>query len=234
MGNKNFTVIDNSLNVGLPKWPAILVKGKSVSTKQAAEIIIRTDSNLPDFTYSCNDNNWIEQLNDLFGFYKIIGKEGSREHYDRISRLKEIYRMLDINYLTNDRIASSWIGGTNGWINWDGFVGISNKNIGKYPNTEEVCNEWCTIAEAFPFLNLRCQLMNGESCEDHSVPVIEYIVKDGFVTVCKPGKEISVESPDPIKVFAHSLANGTRSERGTDIEHLKKEIIRIYGYVPRY
>lgn len=36
--------------------------------------------------------------------------------------------------------------------------------------------------EAFPYLDLRCQLLSGESCEEEAKPVVEFIVKDGTVT----------------------------------------------------
>ena len=48
-------------NKGLPKWPAIVVKGKPVTEDQAKEIIIRTDS----FYFGCNDRAWESKINSM-------------------------------------------------------------------------------------------------------------------------------------------------------------------------
>ena len=45
------------MNITLPKWPGMIVEGDPVTPELAAEIIIRTDSQLPDFTYAGNDSD---------------------------------------------------------------------------------------------------------------------------------------------------------------------------------
>ena len=42
------------LEIGLPKWPALVVKGKKITKEEAAEILIRTD----DFWFSANDHDF--------------------------------------------------------------------------------------------------------------------------------------------------------------------------------
>lgn len=189
MNNKRF------FDIALPKWPAMVVVGESVSILQAKEILIRTDS----LWFSTNDREFKNSLNEyLFGFKS----QGYEDIYDTIRRelnvdpfkymdlhLKQ-YNILDINYLRNYRICSSWIGGAHGWCNWDGTIFSSNYNIGKWPKIEEVYDEWCTISEAFPYLDLTCQLLDGETCED-AKPVIEFRVKKGKVTMHIPTKLIA-------------------------------------------
>lgn len=51
---------------------------------------------------------------------------------------------------------------------------------------KEVYDEWKMVAKAFPFLELQCRLMNGETCEEETVPVIDFFVNNGKVRMSKP------------------------------------------------
>jgi hypothetical protein len=55
---------------GLPKWPALLVKGESVTKEQAIEILIRTD----DLEFSCNEREFSSELSKIF--YGIKDSDG--------------------------------------------------------------------------------------------------------------------------------------------------------------
>ena len=51
--------------IALPKWSAMVVKGKSVTEEQAAEIIVRTDSAY----FNNNDEEFCKKLNrEYFGY----------------------------------------------------------------------------------------------------------------------------------------------------------------------
>jgi len=214
-------------NKGLPKWPALLVKGESVTLEQAKEIIIRTDG----LSFSTNDREFSSQLNEI-----VYGVKSTR--WDLTDAIKEQLGItewnaiwdyqeskqaeagvLNIHYLQNSQIASSWIGGAHGWCQWDGTIETSNYNIGKWPSIEEVYNEWLIIAEAFPFLNLRCQLMNCEACEDEPsnspMPIVEFIVKDGKVEIAEPTEQLIAMTEIKYK-FAEPFG-----ERGCTFEQFK-------------
>lgn len=65
------------------------------------------------------------------------------------------------------------------WISNDGdilYMGILND-----ATVEELYNEWFLIAEAFPYLNLKCQLANFNSFEKKHF--ITFVIKDGEVTM---------------------------------------------------
>lgn len=188
-------------NKGLPKWPALVVRGKTVTQDQAKEIIIKTSG----FTFICNDKEWESKINKIiygieestFGSLdkKLCEKYGIKENdwnsvWDLKSKLESAYAPIrDLNYLSNSRIASSWIGGPHGWCNWNGKIGCSNYNIGKWPSVEEVYNEWVAIAEEFKFLELKCQLMDSEAGENESPkPVVEFEIKNGKVSLYEPGE----------------------------------------------
>ena len=151
---------------GLPKWPALVVKGKPVTEDQAMEVIVRTDN----FYFGCNDREWERIINGIIydieissihskdfetQFKKKYGIENQSDYYAKQEELKELYPPLDLAYITNSRIASSWIGGPHGWCSWNGKIGCSNYNIGKWPSVEEVYNDWVKVAEAFKFLDLK-------------------------------------------------------------------------------
>lgn len=174
-----------SMGAALPKWPAIAVEGKPVTKEQAAEIIIRTDS----WQFFVNDDDWERQLYECAGV--SIGKYGIPNR-DEFAAAKEKLRVLPLNYLNNERIATCYVGGPSGWCDWDGNIFINNKNIGKWPSVEDALEDWRSIASAFPYLDLRCQLFNGEFCEDGISPVVEYRVIGGKASVGELGPPMKV------------------------------------------
>lgn len=173
-------------NFNLPKWPEIRVEGKSVSTKQAGEIILRTDSFLSWF--GGNDVEWVKTLANLFDIsYSDKYPQTNRAEIDELCKKLE---RINLNYIAPDRISSNYIEGLHGWIDWDGKIGCSGYNIGKWPSVEEVLNDWQDVAKGFPFLNLRCQLFSKEGGEEGGKPIVEYTVKDGVATMYEPKEEI--------------------------------------------
>lgn len=211
----------------LPKWPALIVRGKSVTKDQAKEIIIRTDS----FEFCSNDrefegdiheliygvrSNWIN-LTDKLQKELNISKDAA---WDLTKEKKVAYGVLDLDYLTNSRIVSSWIGGPKGWCSWDGYIGTNNYNIGKWPSVQAVYNEWVKIAAAFPFLDLKCQLLNAECGEENLAPVVEYVVKDGKVELVEPTELLDGTNNDMFTNIANIFNNPFR-ERGCSKEQLK-------------
>lgn len=191
------------LERGLPKWPALLVKGEKISEEEAAEVLIRTNG----VYIGGNDRALNKQLYDAFGCkqWKETIERDDMEPYeiDKIdyAPFNEKWKMLDLSYMRNDRIVSAWIGGPHGWCDWDGKIFAANYNIGKWPSCEEVYEDWQKIAEAFPFLNLTAQLLPmeiGEAVDQGPglQPVIEFRVKKG---------EVEVRDPEDICVFPQDL-----------------------------
>ena len=218
----------NSRNIS-NKWPGMIVKGDNVTVEQAAEILLRTDTHLPFFQYAGNDQEFIRELEALFGVVREESTNGIHL-WDKMDEAYKKYRKLDLYYLQNDRIISCWIGGPKGWCDWDGTIGCRNYNIGKWPTVEAVAEDWNTIAEAFPFLNLQCQLFNGETCEDYSAPILIFKVKDGNVVVGDSDEPIDIFSDaiDPILSSPFGLFSYEK-ERGISIDGLKKKIELVYG-----
>jgi hypothetical protein len=223
--------------IGLPKWPGLLVKGEKVTEEQAAEIILRTSGRI-----SCNDHGFSNavqcliydvQNNDEPDYYdKVNGlireklglEKDSPEVWNKIweyrsNRESEI-GILETSDLGNRRICSSWIGGTHGWCDWDGTISACNYNIGKWPDIESVYDEWVEIAKAFPFLDLKCQLLNHEQCSpemsDNPGPVIEFRVKNGKVKMSIPTKVLCESEDVDFKGFDNEI--------GCSVEKVKETI----------
>lgn len=225
-------------NLDLPKWPGLLVVGKTVTREQAMEIIIRTDS----LWFTTNDYEFSKELNSYL-FDVKIEKSGYDKDNDAIadklgldrsgswdqiwsykqSKMTEVGQ-IPLNYLDNDRIVSSWIGGPKGWCNWNGRIFSDNFNIGKYPSVQEVYTDWVRIAKAFPFLELKAQLLSTEigDMENESEVVVQFNIKDGKVKMSQTKRLLTQP-----KEFDFSSLFGFGSqyrERGCTIDMFKEAV----------
>jgi hypothetical protein len=215
--------------VHLVKWPAMIVKGKQITPDQAKEIILRTDVHQLYFAYAGNDRYFRKDLMKVLGCPERPMKFNSEEERAVFNQIEndwtsdafERYQPLHLHYLANDRILSSFIGGPHGWCDLFGNIFSNNYNIGKWPSIEEVLEEWQIIAEAFPFLELDCWIMDGEtgSCKK---AVVQYTVKKGKVRMRIPPEQPSIIAEDfDLQGFASTLMN-PRRERGCSIEEFKE------------
>lgn len=164
-----------------PKWAAMVVVGKPVTANQAREIIIRTS----DLYFSSNHHRFTQ---DLYEHIFHVKKEKLLHHasisdFGTPEQIREAYCRYGIirplNFLTNNQIITSYICGPHGWCNWDGTIFTNSYNVGKYPEIDRILKEWMIISNAFPYLDLKCQLYDGETCEDGIEPYVQFNVKDG-------------------------------------------------------
>jgi len=166
-------------NVSWPTWPGLLVVGDKISEEQAAEILLKTQ-------------NWflLDSISQESLLYKELKKiyVSSFPEEDRISDIlmdfdiiEQKIQQLEVNYLSNDRIYSSWIGGLHGWCDWDGNIFCNNYNVGKWPSIEYIEDELVLVASSFPFLNFTLQLLSEEiHSEENSYPIYTCEVKNGY------------------------------------------------------
>jgi hypothetical protein len=204
--------------VVLPKWAAMTVWGTNVLREQAMEILVRTNARHA----RSNDRKWQTFVWKTLG----VRTEGEAEpSFDAVEAACARLRVLPLSYLANEQIMSSWVGGAHGWCYWTGAIHAATYNIGKYPGTTEVRDEWALIAEAFPFLDLQCQLWSGEASEMGTVPLVEYVVKKGKVRMVKPKRPllvpVSFNRPFP------------PDERGCNEETLREAVEVTLNAAPR-
>lgn len=204
---------------GLPKWPGLLVAGKKVRPRQAAQIIIRTLSPY----LGCNDRLWNQMVRTVLGFPVHESGPFPASFFAEETEAAKALGVLDLPYLYNSRIMSSWIGGPKGWVDWDGTVFANHYNIGKWPTVEEVRREWRDIAGAFPFLDLTAQLLDREAGEEGGVPLVEFRVKEGSVWVRKP-KKILGDGPRSLRLDEIILGKPSYAERGCTREQLVEAV----------
>lgn len=150
------------LYVDLPKWSRMVVSGDNITKEQAAEIIIRTC----DIHFSTNDHSWRHQLNSILGIEPNDNKGWYFVPEEKRKELELSLGLLDLEYLQNEQIVSSWVGGPHGWCFWDGTIGCDGYNIGKWPSVKTVLKEWKLIAHTWPFLKLKCQLWDEEDDDE--------------------------------------------------------------------
>lgn len=186
----------------LPKWPALLVYGKKITKEQAWEIILRTTNY---YYLNGNDPIWNKKVYNILG---LVADDIGYPTLESVRKIQEDFNVLNIEYLLNKRITSSYIGGPHGWCDWNGNIFCNSYNIGKWPYSKGIFEEWLEIAKAFPFLDLTSQLYSGEQCEDCE-PVIKYRIKDGEVFVEEPDNNIPIVSMDIMEVI-----NGINNKSG--------------------
>ncbi len=237
--------LKEGLNISLPKWPALVVRGTPVTKEQAKEILIRTDT----LDFSTNDHSFARQLFEFtygvkakkemyhISLYNFFEDDNNKVEWEVVEALRrkthESLKVLNLDYLANHRIVSAWVGGPHGWCDWDGYIGCNNYNIGKYPTMEEVFNEWYQIAEAFPFLELDCQLLSGETCTEfrEQKPLVNFHIEEGQVQVGVPlqhsGNILDYPRFD-INAAINAIAAGTAyRERGCTFE----QYVEAHDYV---
>jgi hypothetical protein len=143
-----------------PKWPKLLMVGETVKPEQAMEILIRTNHwYMLEYNY---DQDIIGETIKKF-YTKTLASEyqigeNKIDGEDLIKKLDA----LELNYLENARIQSSWIGGLKGWMNWDGKLFTNNYNIGKWPTEDELIYDIKTIINTFPYLDFELQLVRQD------------------------------------------------------------------------
>jgi len=199
------------------KWPRLLVLGEPVESVDAWEIIMRTTdwSWLPHAT---NDRAWRTLVEGLLGTYAQIPRvpdysepaHGAYFAYREWARRRGV---LDLHYLHNARVASNWICGPHGWIDWDGQVEASTWNVGKWPKDEDIRFDLDRIAAAFPRLRMRVQVVEDEGA---GRPAAEWLVERGEVAWYDPEPRRLIATPQDCKI-AYLRPGG---ERGCSVGQL--------------
>lgn len=170
-------------SIELPKWPQCCIWGEPITKEQALEIIRRTDM---FFEHQFgNNHSFVEEATKILGIpqredYKN-GGDKAWDAYDAAEKeWRDKWQFISLEYLYNDWVSCSWVGGPHGWCHPDGTIGFQN-NIGKWPHAEEVLQELQKIAEAFPFLKMSCTLMSREETEDEweKESVVSFRVENG-------------------------------------------------------
>lgn len=230
------TELEKTYNVNLPKWPQMLISGSPVTPEQAKEIIFRTDAFLTD-AYGYNGGNNIEfneHYRNSSGLSMLDGGDNYAKKFDFNNYVKEKVGFIELNYVPSDFASSCFVGGPDGFCSPDGEIKFSN-NVGKWPSAEVIYEDLVELAEAFPFLEMKCTLMDGESCEENTKPVISFDVCNGVVCVTDSHleREDGPELFDTSRLLA-SLRGDLSGELGLPKEWYAEYITRLIPITEGY
>lgn len=213
----------------LPKWPRLLVAGEPVTREQANEILIRTES----WLMVLNDRDWEETVNGLaaeYGF-PVMPRWGERSggtaasYWEKLKAWRQKMGVLSLEYLSNARIASPWVGGPKGWCAWDGRIGCSTYNVGKWPTLEQLTAEWEAIAAAFPYLKLHAQVLEVDEEEGVGPALATWAVMGGRAALVEPVGEVApVLDLTDLDVLVRLMPGG---ERGVTAERLREALAQV-------
>lgn len=171
----------------LPKWPQMLVWGKSVTLEQAKDIILRTDRFFSEVTNFPDGGNrsWIEWAQGELGFRHLVLSDlpaARRLAAAAEEALQSELGVVRTLYVHNTWASSSFGMGPYGWCHPDGTIWYEY-NVGKDPGVRCLFEEWQRLAEAFPYLDLTVTFFDGERLDATREPVVSFQVKDGEVTL---------------------------------------------------
>lgn len=174
------------LERALPKWCKMYVTGIPIEKEQALEIIRRTDTFFNG--YNGNNRKLETEIERILEFPNSIKIEDFLKFSKKQEKWKKLWKYIELEYVSNSWISTSYFYGANGWCHPDGIIGYS-ENIGKYPDIKTVYKDWKKIIKEFPFLELGVTLYNGEHCEEDISPVVSFKIKDGIINIIDPKDE---------------------------------------------
>lgn len=179
---------------GLGKYPRMLAVGDPLTREQTNEVMMRTN----DWSHVfCNDEEWEVQVASILGWFDRFDElveagecEDSyagwcREKYRVTPEYGERIGSLGLAYVDNTAIMHANVDGPQRWLEWDGTIN-ADWTIGvKYPEIEEITDEWVRVAKAFPFLRMHVQALScgwgAEGAAPADTVVVEWFIRDGQV-----------------------------------------------------
>lgn len=177
------------------KYSEIRVEGKTVTPEQAAIIIYQCQGLTPIYEsfehfkilYELPDS--IQEPStcpDYRAFDDILIKHTNNDIRGYEEYLREKYGFLNIDeqLFLEDRVVTNFYFGAKGWCNWDGKISCCRLNSNKYPSPEIISEELELIANRYPFLDARFQLMKTQFYEEEENVEVwqDYTLQKGVVT----------------------------------------------------
>lgn len=117
----------------------------------------------------------------------LTTKDEIKEYLSVLEDFRNRWGYIQLNYLYNDYICSSFVQGVNGWCHPDGTIEY-HYNIGKWPTVEEILEDLHKLIDAFPFLELEVTVFDDEYCEESIVPLVSFLVRGGEVELIDPSE----------------------------------------------
>lgn len=226
MSNEKF------FNRGLPKWPQLMIVGEDVTPLQAKEIIFRTDDFVICPEYKGNNKKFTDEYAKLCGFYisdeeKFSDNKKCREIWDLKKFISDKISRIELGYVQNDWGVSCYVYGPHGFCSPEGKI-YFQENVGKWPNVEDIYDDFVNLAKAFPFLKFKASLYDGEHCEENTSLVVSFIVENGHVTMTDGDFDLKSHYEEKPFLFLD------RNELGYPFEWYEEFADRIHSIVDEY
>lgn len=191
----------------LTKWPRLIIVPEpgheELTREQVNEILLRTNGDY----LGGNDRQWERIIGGILGIN--ADDDGYRLDWQSTSDWYRRIAGLDLHYIENSRIYSSWIGGPHGWLDWDGRIGCSTWNIGKWPSYEDVTADFRLIAATFSYLDFHAQLITEEGDGELAG---QWRVTGGTAQLVEPVNRFSPDDLFDAGLFGNFFTSGR--ERG--------------------
>jgi hypothetical protein len=213
------------------KWPRLVVAGQPVTEDQADHIVVRTNSWMRRLF--SNDKPWqsaVEALVVDFGYppeshsHATQGVNQIGDRWRRLGTWCDRLGILNLHYLHNDRVMSTWVGGSHGWCDWDGTIGCTSYNIGKWPSDDEVTEDWQKIAAAFPFLDLTAQVIDDEGAGPLAA---QWRIGGGTIVYDPEPTELLAAPSELSEAQVVDRFTNPLAERGVDLDRLRAAFERV-------
>lgn len=161
-----FQIADLS-DLKLPEVAAFSIEGRDVSKQLAAEIILRTLGG---------------PIRDRFQLVKELALKLPNKRQALPDVPWEIQQLINGKHCELRSLWNSLDMESVGWIDWNGRI-LENSSDFKETTALDLFKEWEKIANAFPDLDLQCQVFDGPNGQGAVFPVVEYEVYWGKVVV---------------------------------------------------
>lgn len=208
-----------SFSLPMNKWCKILVVGDPLTREQTNEVLLRTNN-----SWTGQDDYWNDEL------AAIAGIELDQYGYPDWQQYRQATRelgLLNLEYMGNSRIVTSYIGGPHGWVDWRGRVHANSYNVGKNPSEAEIGDELAAIAKEFRYLRMIVQVLTGE---DGREVAAQWRVADGSaIQVARRRKVTSLAAEDEDTIGEHLFNVLTSRDwgKGVDAERLREAVAQV-------
>lgn len=237
------------------KWPQMLITGKSVKDTDAIiDILISTDIFLTTAYpyYGGNNQKFNQEYLAKSGLQIIIdlskklrsdkvnfeiSDHNTEDTYYSLDEYFDSYINKELNVLNNEYVSNSWascsfIYGAHGFMNPNGII-LYADNIGKWPDTSDLIQEFSRLYSYYPFLELNATIFEGESCESEieKKPNFNISLKNNIVNVTKPDLSVHDHAIEFGMIDKnYELLNRSyesRNENGIPLEMISKIQIKV-------
>lgn len=166
------------------KWPGTFISGTKLTPEQALEVIRRTDTFFDG--QGGNDHAYEKKAwaildhpyRDGGPYPRDLPPSDWNARWNAVDKWKADWGYVHTEYIHNSWISDAYIGGPSGWCHPDGTIAMA-KNIGKWPDSNEVYADLKTIATAFPFVDMQVLIVRNEVTDEDIIPAIGFLVKNG-------------------------------------------------------